>query len=123
MGAWGTGLPAAPTARIVEGGGRSLLVPGLINAHFHSPANHLKGSVRSLPLELFMLYESPGDPDLAPTPREAYLRTMLAAIEMLKTGTTSVQDDAFLMPYPDPAIIDAVLSAYRDSGIRATVAL
>ena len=109
--------------RTIDGLGHSLLLPGLINAHFHSPANHLKGSVRSLPLELFMLYESPSDPDLAPTPREAYLRTMLAAIEMLKTGTTSVQDDAFLMPYPDPAIIDAVLSAYRDSGIRATVAL
>jgi 5-methylthioadenosine/S-adenosylhomocysteine deaminase len=79
----GDGLPASPGARIVEGGGRHLLVPGLINAHFHSPANHLKGSVRSLPLELFMLFESPADPALAPSPREAYLRTMLGAIEML----------------------------------------
>ena len=78
-----------------------LLLPGLINAHFHSPANHLKGSVRSLPLELFMLFESPADPALTPTPREAYLRTMLGAIEMLQRGITSVQDDAFLMPLPD----------------------
>ncbi len=109
--------------RVIYGGGHSLLIPGLINAHFHSPANHLKGSIRSLPLELFMLYESPSDPDLAPTPREAYVRTMLAAIEMLETGTTSVQDDAFLMPSPSPDIIDAVMSAYRDAGIRATVAL
>jgi 5-methylthioadenosine/S-adenosylhomocysteine deaminase len=114
---------ATPDARIMDGHGRSLLIPGLINAHFHSPANHLKGSIRSLPLELFMLYESPSDPDLTPSPREAYLRTMLAAIEMLKTGTTSVQDDAFLMPHPDPEIIDAVASAYRDSGIRASIAL
>ena len=45
----GDSLAASPGARIVEGGGRHLLVPGLINAHFHSPANHLKGSVRSLP--------------------------------------------------------------------------
>lgn len=109
--------------RIIDGGGHSLLIPGLINAHFHSPANHLKGSIRSLPLELFMLYESPSDPELAPTPREAYVRTMLAALEMLETGTTSVQDDAFLMPSPEPEIIDAVMSAYRDCGIRATVAL
>src|SRR6478752_5114848 len=119
----GDGLAASPGARIVEGGGRHLLVPGLINAHFHSPANHLKGSVRSLPLELFMLFESPADPALTPSPREAYLRTMLGAIEMLQRGITCVQDDAFLMPYPDPAIIDAVASAYRDSGIRAFLAL
>ena len=113
----------APGARVVEGNNRHLLVPGLINAHFHSPANHLKGAVRSLPLELFMLYESPADPALTPTPREAYLRTMLGAIEMLQRGITTVQDDAFLMPYPDPQIIDAVASAYRDSGIRAFLAL
>ena len=116
-------LPAPPDARIIDGGGRHLLVPGLINAHFHSPANHLKGSVRSLPLELFMLFESPADPALTPSPREAYLRTMLGAIEMLQRGITCVQDDAFLMPYPDPAIIDAVAAAYRDSGIRAFLAL
>ena len=48
---------------------------------------------------------------------------MLGAIEMLQRGITCVQDDAFLMPYPDPEIIDAVASAYRDSGIRAFLAL
>lgn len=122
IGAIGTDL-RAPEARVIDGGGRKLLVPGLINAHFHSPANHLKGSVRSLPLELFMLFESPADPALAPTPREAYLRTMLGAIEMLQRGITCVQDDAFLMPFPDPDVIDAVASAYRDSGIRAFLAL
>lgn len=116
-------VPDPSGARVVAGGGRHLLVPGLINAHFHSTANHLKGSVRSLPLELFMLYESPADPALMPTPREAYLRTMLGAIEMLQRGITCVQDDAFMMPFPEPQLIDAVASAYRDSGIRAYVAL
>ena len=114
---------AHPGGEEIDGGGHHLLIPGLINAHFHSPANHLKGSLPSLPLELFMLYESPSDPALKPTPREAYLRTMLAALEMLRSGTTSVQDDAFLMPCPTPEIIDAVMQAYADCGIRATVAL
>ena len=114
---------AGAVDRVVEGGSRHLLVPGLINAHFHSPANHLKGSLRSLPLELFMLFESPADEALTPSPREAYLRTMLAALEMLRTGTTTVQDDAFIMPYPTPEIIDAVMQAYADCGIRASVAL
>ncbi|MFB2554341.1 amidohydrolase family protein [Herbiconiux liangxiaofengii] len=109
--------------REIAGGSRHVLVPGLINAHFHSPANHMKGSMPSLPLELFMLFESPADPELTPTPREAYLRTMLAALEMLRSGTTAVQDDAFLMPYPTPEIIDAVMQAYADAGIRASVAL
>lgn len=119
------GVSLAPPAgtRVIDGEGHHLLVPGLINAHFHSPANHLKGSVRSLPLELFMLLESPADPALTPSPREVYLRTMLGAIEMLQRGITAVQDDAFLMPYPTPETIDAVAAAYRDSGIRAWLAL
>jgi cytosine/adenosine deaminase-related metal-dependent hydrolase len=114
---------ASPQARVVAGHGEHLLVPGLVNAHFHSPANHLKGAFASMPLEVFMLFESPADPALRPSPREAYLRTMLGVIEMLRGGTTAVQDDAFLIPGPDPDIVDAVMQAYADSGIRATVAL
>jgi 5-methylthioadenosine/S-adenosylhomocysteine deaminase len=114
---------AKADARRVDGAGHHLLLPGLINAHYHSPANHLKGLLPSMPLESFMLYESPADPALAPTPREAYLRTVLAALEMLRTGTTTVQDDAFVMPYPTPEIVDAMLQAYADCGIRASVAL
>ena len=59
-----------------------------------------------------------------PTPREAYVRTMLGALEMLRAGTTAVQDDAFLMPAPRRRrSIDAVMPAYADCGIRAAVAL
>ena len=109
-------------ARIVDGAGK-LLLPGLINAHFHSPVNHMKGQLDSLPLEIFMLYESPALEALRPTPREAYVRTQLACAEMLKAGVTAVQDDAFFVPEPATEIIDAVMQAYADSGIRATVAL
>lgn len=114
---------AASDDRVFAGNSSHLVVPGLVNAHFHSPANHLGGSLRSMPLEMFMLYESPAAEELRPTPREAYLRTLLGVLEMLRGGTTAVQDDAFLMPAPDPDIIDAVMAAYRDSGIRASVAL
>lgn len=113
---------APPDVTVVRGNNR-LLMPGLVNAHFHSPVNHMKGALPSLPLELFMLYESPALAELAPSPHEAYLRTMLAAIEMLRTGTTAVQDDAFFVPHPTPDIVDAVMQAYADAGIRATVAL
>ena len=107
---------------IIDGCDR-LAMPGLVNGHFHSPVNHLKGSLDSLPLEIFMLYESPALPGLMPSPRFAYVRTMLAALEMLKGGVTSVQDDAFFVPCPTAPIIDAVLQAYADCGIRARVAL
>lgn len=109
-------------AEIVEGRG-GLLMPGLVNAHFHSSVNHMKGRLPCLPLELFMLYESPALEALRPTPREVYLRTMLGCIEMLRTGTTAVGDDCFLVPEPTPETIDAVCQAYADSGLRATVAL
>ena len=109
-------------AEIVEAGGH-LVMPGLVNGHFHSPVNHMKGALPGLPLEIFMLYESPALPDLMPSPREAYVRTLLAAMEMLKTGTTAVQDDAFFMPHPTDDVVDAVMQAYTDVGIRATVAL
>src|SRR5690242_9124878 len=70
--------------RTIGGNSRLLMLPGLINAHFHSSANHLKGSIPALPLEPFMLYESPAAPELLATPREAYLRTLLGAVEMLR---------------------------------------
>ncbi len=111
-----------PNARVIDGSGL-LAVPGLINAHFHSPVNHMKGCLDGYPLEIFMLYESPSLDDLLPSPREAYLRTALAALEMVKLGVTALQDDAFFIPHPTPEIIDAVMQAYADVGIRARVAL
>lgn len=118
----GPSLAPEPGTEVIAGHGHVLL-PGLINAHFHSPVNHMKGRLASLPLELFMLYESPALDVLTPTPREAYVRTLLGAVEMLKGGVTAVQDDAFFVPTASPEIIDAVLQAYADAGIRATVAL
>ncbi|WP_417720163.1 amidohydrolase family protein [Salipiger sp.] len=115
-------LSPAEGETVIDGRGH-LLMPGLVNGHFHSSVNHMKGRLPSLPLEIFMLYESPELDDLRPTPREAYLRTMLGCIEMLRGGTTSVQDDCFFVPFPEPEIIDAVARAYLDSGMRARLAL
>ncbi len=112
---------APPGVTQIEGAGK-LLLPGLVNAHFHSSVNHLKGSLDSLPLEIFMLYESPPD-GVTLDPRAAYVRTLLGAVEMLRSGVTSVLDDAFFVPSPSPPLIDAVMQAYADSGMRATLAL
>ncbi|MGE4251142.1 MAG: amidohydrolase family protein [Parvibaculaceae bacterium] len=100
-----------------------LAMPGLINGHFHSSANLQKGAVANTPLELFMLFEVPPFMDRRGSARSAYVRTMLGALEMLKQGVTAVHDDVFYVPSPSEAEIDAVMGAYRDSGMRATVTI
>ena len=117
-----TDLRPEPDETVIEGQG-DLLMAGLVNGHFHSSVNHMKGRLPGMPLEIFMLYECPELDLLRPTPREAYLRTMLGCIEMLETGTTAVQDDCFFVPEPEPEILDAVMQAYADSGIRARLAI
>ena len=112
---------AHPGVREIDATGQ-LLMPGLVNAHFHSSANHLKGAFDSLPLEIFMLFETPAD-GARNDSRAAYVSTLLGAVEMLKSGVTTVLDDAFFVPAPSPAAIDAIMTAYLDSGIRASVAL
>ena len=107
--------------RHIDGRGH-LLMPGLVNAHFHSSANHLKGSFDSLPLEIFMLFETPAD-GARDDARAAYVSTLLGAVEMLKSGVTTVLDDAFFVPVPSVSAIDAIMQAYADSGIRASLAL
>jgi len=112
----------SPELRIINGEGM-LAMPGLINAHLHSPGNLMKGMLDGMPLEVFMLYEVPPLSDRPPSPRLYYIRTLLGCLEMLKLGITSVHDDAFYIPIPTPDTIDGLMQAYADSGIRASAAL
>ncbi len=100
-----------------------LAMPGLVNAHLHSSGLFERGSIGNLPLEIFMLWEVPSVPR-APDPPELHrTRTLFGAIEMLKRGITSVLDDLILAPADASESVDAVMGAYRDVGIRATVGL
>lgn len=99
-----------------------LAMPGLINAHFHSTSAFMKGALEGLHLEPYMLYEAPLG-DRWETERIYYLRSLLTAMEMLKIGITSVRDDAHFFSYPTDAMIDGVFMAFRDAGMRASVAL
>jgi 5-methylthioadenosine/S-adenosylhomocysteine deaminase len=118
----GTDLPETDGARVADAAGK-LAMPGLINGHFHSQANMLAGALANRPLELFMLFEVPPLGMAEPDPRLVYLQTMLGAIEMLKAGVTAVHDDAFHNPYPTQDSCSALMRAYADSGLRATVAI
>ncbi len=105
------GAVAAPPGIPVLDAGGKLALPGLINAHVHSPGNLMRGCLDSYPLEIFMLYEVPPLAEAGQAARLAYLRTALGAIEMLKLGITTVLDDAFFVPTVEPSAIDAVMRA------------
>ena len=100
-----------------------LAMPGLVNGHFHSPGNFLKGATDDAPLEIFMLYEVPPFSDEPPSPHLNHVRTMLGAVEMLKLGVTAVHDDAFYNPRATEEAIDGLMRAYVDSGMRAVVTI
>jgi len=112
--------------RVIEARGL-LAMPGLVNAHFHSPGNLMKGQLDGMPLELFMLHEVPplADTTAGDTGalRLAQVRTQLGAVEMLRRGITAVHDDAYHVPVATEASVDAIMQAYADVGIRATVAI
>ena len=111
-----------PFARVIEGAGL-LAMPGLINAHFHSPGNLMKGALPGYPLEIFMLYEVPPLSARGDGGRLAYVRTQVGALEMLRRGVTAVHDDAYHVPVASIESIDAIMQAYADAGIRASVAI
>ena len=107
--------------RVIDLAGH-LLAPGLINGHFHSHEHFQKGRVENLPLEMWMhLVRTPLPVGL--TPRQVYLRTMVGAIESLRTGTTTVLDDTAVGASINRDNLDAVFQAYEDIGIRALVGL
>lgn len=109
-------------AAIIEAAGM-LAMPGLVNGHFHSQQNLMAGSAPSLPLELFMLHEVPPPGVPGPSPELVRLQTLLGAVEMLRGGVAAVHDDAFHNPGPTRAGIDAMMGAYAEAGIRATVTI
>ena len=118
----GLGLRAPENTTIISANGM-LAMPGLINAHFHSPGNLMRGQLDSLPLEIFMLREVPPLADQQASQRLARIRTLLGAAEMLRNGITSVMDDAYHVPVASADGIDAICSAYAEIGLRARVAI
>lgn len=96
---------------------RLLLAPGLVNGHLHSWDTFQKGCIENLPLEMAMAYLRPRKPVVL-SERQVYLRTMIVALEALRSGTTTVVDDMSLGQGMTRGQIDAALQAYEDSGLR-----
>src|SRR3954470_20940654 len=90
---------------------------GLINGHLHSWDHFIKGRVENLPMEMMMAHLRPAVP-LPVTADDIYLRTMMTAIESLRTGATTIVDDMSLGQSFDRSHVEAALQAYEDSGLR-----
>jgi 5-methylthioadenosine/S-adenosylhomocysteine deaminase len=101
-------------------GEQMILIPGLINAHYHSTQNLIRGMFCRLPLEIWRQYFR-GVLRLY-TWKALHLSAMLGCMEMLRTGVTTVLDHFDSPVQADFKGVDAPIKAYIDSGMRAVVA-
>ncbi|MGH7263724.1 MAG: amidohydrolase family protein [Candidatus Rokuibacteriota bacterium] len=112
---------AAPEGTVIDAR-RRLVTAGLINGHLHSHEHFHKGRYDNLPLELWMNYVRPPKP-IPFTARQVYLRTMIGAIEALRSGTTTVCDDMNVAPILHRDHVEAAFRAYEDIGVRVYVGI
>lgn len=115
----GPDLEVPPDARVVDA--QTLLItPGFVNAHMHSWESLFRGTSERLPLELWSLETYPVI-DAVPVPdRLVYLRTLVAGMDALRGGTTSLLDDVGELPVQSAESLATVFDAYAELGIRAT---
>jgi 5-methylthioadenosine/S-adenosylhomocysteine deaminase len=92
-----------------------ILIPGMVNSHYHSYTNVLKGTVNNLPLELWTLYTVAYGHALED--EDVTLSVLLGCIEMMKAGVTSCLDH-----FPHIGKSEPALSAYEESGMRVAFA-
>ena len=95
----------------------------MVNAHNHSNENWFRGRWDNLPLEPWMLFSYPALAAPAQTPEETYLRTFIGAMEEVHSGATFVVDFLYEMDGFADESLGAVVSAYRDLGLRALIVL
>ena len=101
-------------------GAKKIAMPGFVNAHMHSYAGLLKGTVDTIPLDIFMINAIAGAGSRSQ--RDVYVSAMVGCLEMLTTGTTGCLDHFSHRPSHTPEMLDTVLQAYADAGMRAAVA-
>ncbi|HNH87300.1 MAG TPA: amidohydrolase family protein, partial [Solirubrobacterales bacterium] len=110
--------PAPAGAELIDGTGL-LAMPGLVNAHSHSPENCLRGVGEGLRLEpwLLRMFGSSG----LYSPEDHYVNALAGAVEMLLLGVTTVVDHLWMTP-PSLDAVEGAVRAYEEAGIRAAVA-
>lgn len=102
--------PDIEAAEAIDLGGQ-VLMPGLVNAHYHSYSNVARGTENSLPLEQWALftvaYGRSMDDEAIQT------AVLMGAAEMLRAGITGALDH-----FAHAGRVDAALEAHHQSGMR-----
>lgn len=114
------GLRRQPVDERIDGRER-VVMPGLVNAHTHTYATLFKGSQERAYLDLWLLLVR------APSERlngeQLYLSSLVSAVEMLRTGTTTLLDLYYGNPAMELSGMAHEVRAFEEAGIRAAVAL
>ncbi len=93
-----------------------VVIPGLVNDHFHVGLSPFQLGVADLPLELWLPARI-GTKDIDP-----YLNHLYGAMQMIRSGTTTVQ---VLVGSRTPAnleVANKIIKAYQDAGMRVAFA-
>jgi 5-methylthioadenosine/S-adenosylhomocysteine deaminase len=103
-----------PEAREVIDAEGSIIMPGLINSHAHSPMTIFRGLADDLPLKQWLFdHIFPAEAQHI-HPDTVYWASLLACVEMIASGTTTVVDSYFLA--------DEIVKAFHKAGVRALIA-
>jgi 5-methylthioadenosine/S-adenosylhomocysteine deaminase len=101
--------PPSPQRRELDARG-GLIMPGLINGHTHAAMTLMRGLSDDLPLDVWLSeHIFPAEKNL--TPEAVYWGSMLACLEMIRSGTTSFCDMYLFAGQAARAAVDAGLRA------------
>jgi 5-methylthioadenosine/S-adenosylhomocysteine deaminase len=109
-----------PGVEVLDAGGK-LVIPGFVNAHYHSHDVMAKGLFEELPFDVWMMHSNPKGFGRR-SHEEVRVRTLIGAAESLRNGITTIQDFLTVEPQEE-AYVDTVLSAYAEAGIRVVFAI
>lgn len=96
-------------------------MPGFVNAHHHSYDVLAKGLLEDMPFDVWAMHSQPAY--LGPRRAgELRVRTLLSALDCLRSGITTVQDMCSLVPFAEECL-DTILAAYAEVGIRVVFSI
>src|SRR5271168_776756 len=113
-------IAADDGVKVLDAAGK-LVVPGFVNAHYHSHDVMAKGLFEEMPFDIWMLHSNPKGFGRR-SHEEVRVRTLIGAAESLRNGITTIQDFLAIEPQEE-AYVDTVLSAYAAAGIRVVLAI
>jgi cytosine/adenosine deaminase-related metal-dependent hydrolase len=120
VGSWPELRAAHPDAQ-VEGGPHDIVVPGFVNTHGHFSEGLITGIAEGY--TLWEWIHALIEPCMAHVgPDEAYLGTLLAGIQMLRSGITTASDLFYCEPGRDRPVTPEVVRALDELNLRGVLA-